>query len=328
MASERRVSVVIPVYNSEGSVGEVVRRLEAVLLPMTRAFEIILVNDGSRDNSWDVLQELARTKPFVRAFDLMRNFGQHNALLCGIRAARYEITLTLDDDLQNPPEESPLLIERLEQGFDVVWGTPSREQHGLFRDIASVFTKMAMQKAMGVDNARSVSPFRAFRTDLRKAFASYNSPYVSIDVLLSWGARRFSSVTVKHAPRTIGASNYSFRKLVSHALNMFTGFSTWPLRVASLTGFAFTAFGICVLLFVIIRYVIQGTPAPGFPFLASIIAIFSGAQLFAMGIIGEYLARMHFRMMEKPLYVVRTSVDPLQQEESERDAEVLAGTNP
>jgi len=150
-----------------------------------------------------------------------------------------------------------------------------------------------------------VSAWRIFRTQLREAFADYNSPFVSIDVLLTWGTTNFGSVRVRHNPRTIGISNYTFRKLVRHAVNMMTGFSVLPLQLASIIGFVFTLFGVGVLFFVLGRYFITGTNVAGFPFLASIIAIFSGAQLFALGIIGEYLARMHFRTMDKPTYTIR-----------------------
>jgi undecaprenyl-phosphate 4-deoxy-4-formamido-L-arabinose transferase len=238
----------------------------------------------------------------------MRNYGQQNALLMGIRAARNEIIITIDDDLQNPPEEIPKLLDKLAEGIDVVYGKPQRQQHGLWRDMASTVTKLALQGAMGAATARDASAFRAFRTQLRDAFADYKSPYVSIDVLLTWGTTRFTAIEVRHDPRLVGASNYTFRKLVVHALNMMTGFSTWPLQAASLMGFGFTLFGIAVLLFVLGRYVMLGGSVPGFPFLASIVAIFSGAQMLALGIIGEYLARMHFRMMGRPSSVIRNTV--------------------
>jgi glycosyltransferase involved in cell wall biosynthesis len=300
-----KISVVVPVYNSEKSLPELLHRLDLMLNPISERFEVILVNDCSRDLSWDCIGALKAQYPWLQGLDLMRNYGQHNALLAGIRAARYEVIVTLDDDLQNPPEEIPALLEKLNEGYDVVYGTPQREQHGLWRDLASQITKLTLQEAMGIKAARHVSAFRVFRTVLRNAFIDYQGPYVSIDVLLTWGTTRFAAVRIRHDPRLVGQSNYTFRKLVIHALNMMTGFSTWPLQVASLIGFAFTLFGICILLYVLGYYVINGGSVPGFPFLASIIAIFSGAQLFALGIIGEYLARMHFRMMDRPPYVVR-----------------------
>ena len=280
-------------------------RLNDALPAIAECFEVILINDGSRDESWRIICEQISQHPWIRGIDLMRNYGQHNALLCGIRAANYEVIVTMDDDLQHSPEEIHKLLAKLAEGFDVVYGTPQHEQHGLWRDLASQATKLALQSTMGTQTARNVSAFRAFRAQLRGAFANYQSPFLSIDVLLTWGTTRFAAVPVRHDPRWIGASNYTFRKLVTHALNMVTGFSTLPLQLASWVGFAFTLFGLGVLIYVLGRYLIEGGSVPGFPFLASIIAVFSGAQLFALGIIGEYLARMHFRTMERPTYVIR-----------------------
>lgn len=302
------VSVVVPVYNSQGTLIELIARLSAVLSEVTLSFEVILVNDGSRDQSWQVIKQLAAEHEGVHGINLMRNYGQHNALLCGIRAANNELIVTIDDDLQNPPEEIPRLLDKLGEGYDVVYGAPQQEQHGFFRDLASRVTKIALQGAMGAETARHVSAFRVFRTQVRDGFANYRGPFVSIDVLLTWGTSRFAAIQVNHEPRLVGASNYTFRKLTAHALNMMTGFSTLPLQLASWIGFGFTIFGLVVLTYVIGRYLIEGGSVPGFPFLASLIAVFSGAQLFALGIIGEYLARMHFRMMDRPSYVVRVAI--------------------
>ncbi len=235
----------------------------------------------------------------------MRNFGQHPALLCGIRAATGKVIVTIDDDLQNPPEEIPKLLGKLSEGHDLVYGIPLREQHGIWRDAASWLVKLALRQAMGVKTARQTTTFRAFRTPLRKAFGAYQSSFVSIDVLLSWGTTRISSIVVAHAPRAIGASQYDFYKLFVHAISMVTGFSTLPLRLASFAGFGASLFGMAVLAFVVGRYLLSGESVPGFPFLAAVIAIFGGVQLFALGIMGEYLARMHFRMMDRPPYVIQ-----------------------
>lgn len=301
------VSVVIPVFNSAEVLEALLRRLLWVMEAHASRFEVILIDDGSRDRSWHVISSVAKEHGTVRGISLMRNYGQHNALLCGIRTARGDIIVTMDDDLQHPPEEIPKLLDKLTEGYDVVYGTPQTEQHGFWRDVASRVTKLALQSAMSVDVARNVGAFRAFRTEVRDAFESYRGAFVSIDVLLTWGTTRFAAIPVPHESRLAGLSNYTFRKLVTHALNMMTGFSVLPLQLASLTGFAFTLFGLSILVYVVGRYLIQGGSIPGFPFLASTIAIFSGAQLFALGIIGEYLARIHFRMMDRPTYVVRTT---------------------
>jgi glycosyltransferase involved in cell wall biosynthesis len=302
------VSVVIPVFNGAAALPELVARLGAVLdgYPAGGAgCEIVLVNDGSRDASWQAIGELAVREPRVRGIDLRRNYGQHNALLCGIRAAAGAVIVTMDDDLQHPPEEIPKLLDALTEGVDVVYGAPLAEQHGLMRDMASIATKLVLEGAMGAAMARRVSAFRAFRAELRQAFAQYANPYVSIDVLLTWATSRFAAVGVRHEARRTGRSNYTFGLLARHALNMVTGFSVGPLKLASFVGFASTLLGLGVLAYVVGRYLIQGTSVPGFPFLASVIAIFSGAQLFTLGILGEYLARMHSSLMARPTYSVR-----------------------
>ena len=235
----------------------------------------------------------------------MRNYGQHNALLCGIRRAKHTLIVTIDDDMQNPPEEIPRLIEKLGEGYDAVYGTPHEQQHGLWRDLASTVSKMALQGFMGAQTARQVSAFRAFRTELRDAFSQYHGSFVSIDVLLTWGTTKFSSVSVRHEPRTLGRSNYTLSRLFMHAVNMMTGFSILPLQIASFLGFACTIFGLGILIYVLFSFFINGSAVPGFSFLASIIAIFSGAQLLALGIIGEYLARMHFRTLGRPTCAIR-----------------------
>jgi glycosyltransferase involved in cell wall biosynthesis len=297
--------VVVPVYQSEAILPDLVQRLSQELPSLAGDYELVLVNDCSPDRSWDVISDLAGQYSWICPINLMRNYGQHNALLCGIRAARYDVIVTMDDDLQHPPEEIPKLLEALAGGYDVVYGTPEQEQHGLGRDFASWMTKLALQNVMGAEVARKVSAFRIFRAEVARAFAHYEGSFVSIDVLLTWGTNRFASMPVNHRPRERGTSGYTFRKLMTHAMNMMTGFSTMPLQIASLIGFVFTLFGLFVLAYVVIRYLVYGNPVPGFPFLASIVALFSGAQLFALGIIGEYLARMHFRSMQKPPYVVR-----------------------
>lgn len=299
------VSVVVPVFNSARILPLLVERVRSVLSSASLPFEIILVDDASSDGSWDVISGLTERVEEVCGIRLMRNYGQHNALLCGIRNARYDVTVTMDDDLQHPPEEIPRLLESL-SSYDVVYGTPVRLQHGFARNLASRLTKLVLQNAMGAETAEQISAFRAFRTQLRTAFENYQDPFVSIDVLLTWASARFSAVPVKHNERASGKSNYTARKLIRHAVNMTTGFSTLPLRVASVLGFGLTLLGGLLFVYVVTQYFLRGGSVPGFPFLASVIVIFSGAQMFALGIIGEYLARMHFRIMRRPAYTVRT----------------------
>ena len=303
------ISVVIPVYNADLSLENLYLKLIPAMEAITKSFEVIMVDDGSRDGSWEIIMQLIDRDSRVRGIRLSRNYGQHNAVLCGIRAASFDIIVTMDDDLQNPATEIHLMLDKLAEGYDVVYGVPQRVEHGLLRSLASKLTKMALKSAMGMETARDVSPFRAFRTKLREGFKNYNSPFVFIDVLLTWTTSNFASVKVRHEPRRAKQSNYTLSMLIRHAINLITGFSIIPLQIASLIGFIFTLFGFGILGWVLGRYFITGTSIPGFPFLASIIAIFSGAQLFTLGIFGEYLARIHFRTMDRPPYVVGQVID-------------------
>lgn len=300
------ISVVVPVYNASETIAELIRQLDQVL---TRRDEVILVDDASQDASWVAIEELAAGRRAVTGIRLRRNAGQHAATLRGIMAATRPVVVTMDDDLQHDPADIPRLVARLNEGWDVVYGISPHYKQAAWRNLASWLLKKSMQIAMQVRSVENTSPFRAFKTELREAFEHYDGPYVSIDVLLSWATERFTTVPATHHERFAGRSNYTIRKLVRHALNMVTGFSAWPLRIASLVGFLATLFGLLVLAYVLGRYILSGgTTVPGFPFLASAIAIFSGVQLFALGIMGEYLARLHFRAMKRPHSVVECIV--------------------
>jgi glycosyltransferase involved in cell wall biosynthesis len=279
-------------------------QLSSTIAQVASAFEIIFVEDGGGDGSWRIIAGLVGKDDRVRGIRLSRNYGQHNALLCGIRSAKHEMILTMDDDLQHPVGEIAPMLAALTPEFDVVYGAPLEEQHGFLRDLASRLTKMALTSAMGAETARNVSAFRVFRTRLREGFQDYRSSSVSIDVLLTWATSRFAAIKVRHAPRAAGISGYTAGKLMRHALNLMTGFSTLPLQIASFAGFGFVLFGFSILFYVLINYLVRGAVVPGFAFLASIVVILSGAQLFALGIFGEYLARMYYRSLDRPTYLV------------------------
>jgi glycosyltransferase involved in cell wall biosynthesis len=296
------LSIVIPVYRGEVFIEPLVLRMREALPKFSNRYEVIFVNDGSPDNSWAVIEKLTRQYAWVRGICLRRNYGQHNATLCGIREARYEVTVTMDQDLQHPPEEIPSLLAKLEEGYDVVYGSPKKLPQGFIRNLLTANIKRILAGVMGVSSVRNISAFRVFRTNLRDSFRNFQSPTLTLDVLLSWGTIRFTSVQVNIEQGN--DSNYSFAALVRVAILILTGYSTMPLRLASWVGFIMTIFGLGVFVYVLVIYFTAGS-LPGFPFLASIISLFSGAQLFALGIFGEYLARMFDRSMDRPPYVIR-----------------------
>ena len=305
MMNTYQLSIVVPIYKGEALIEPLVAELNRTLPTFAEEYEIILVNDGSPDRSWSVIQSLKDKHKGVRGIRLMRNYGQHNATLCGVRAARYEVVVTMDQDLQHPPDEIPRLLARLDEGYDVVYGTPVKLPQGFWRNLMTAAIKWILAKVIGSPAVRNVSSFRAFRTNLRDAFVNFQSPSLILDVLLSWGTARFTSVPVNISQA--GRTNYTFRMLVRSAMLILVGFSTLPLRFASWIGFGMTIFGLVVFGYVLYVYFSLGS-LPGFPFLASIIALFSGAQLFALGIFGEYLARMFDRSMDRPTYVINEQV--------------------
>jgi undecaprenyl-phosphate 4-deoxy-4-formamido-L-arabinose transferase len=295
------------VFGGGEDLDDLVTRLAAALGRIGAEWELILVNDGSPRSTWQKIRLLA-ARPNVRGINLRRNFGQQNALLAGIRVSTGDVVVTMDDDLQHPPEEIPHLLERL-NGAELVYGTPAGRVRGWRRNLAAVLTKAALASVLGAVHARDIAAFRAFRGSLRPVFANYSSPNVSVDVLLSWATSSIAAVPVRYEPRRRGQSGYRIWPLATLAINMVTGFSVWPLRLASVIGLGVAAFGALVLAFVLFRYLTAAATVPGFAFLASLSAIFAGAQLFGIGIIGEYLARMYFRTMDKPAYVVESTAN-------------------
>ncbi len=300
-------SVVVPVYRGEGTLEPLVERLEKVMPQVASQFELILVDDGSPDRSWEVITRLCRKQSWIRGISLSRNYGQENATLCGIMNARFEVVATMDDDLQHSPEELPRLLKKLDEGYDVVYGVPRIRRQSWWKSAAAVVVKRVISWSMGMRAVRDLSAYKVFRADLKDTFGSLAGRDVLIDVLLSWITSRFTSIEIDEAPRAHGQSNYNLMKLVKVALRAMTNYTTIPLRFASILGFVFMIIGFFVLVYVVTVYFTLGS-IPGFTFLASVLAIFNGVQLFALGIIGEYLARLFERSSGRPPYAIRAQV--------------------
>lgn len=308
MPNSRSYSVVVPVYNSEASLDDLVNRLAGTLAKLGGEYEAILVNDGSWDRSWEVIRRLTEEYPWVRGINLMRNYGQHNALLAGIQKARHQIIITMDDDLQHPPEEVPKLLAKLAEGWDVIYGRPEKRSHDPWRNLSSKIIKSVLKIVLGAEMGSHSSAFRAFRADLRRGFVSFAGAELSIDVLLSWSSKRVTHVPVAHCPRRTGKSGYTLTRLMLLAFELLAGYSALPLRIASALGLSTSVVGIAMFFYVVIRRLMQTRYTPGFAFLAAEIAFFAGMQMFAIGMIGEYIARLHFRTMGKPPYVIQEEI--------------------
>lgn len=303
------VSVVVPCYRSAGTLPRLVEGLVRTLPEATTAFEIVLVVDGSPDDTWQVASQLSNKYAEVRAFRLARNYGQHNALIAGVRSARYEVVVTMDDDLQHPPDQVPVLLAALTDDLDLVYGVPAEEEHGFLRSLASRSVKSAMASVLEVKDARSISAFRVFRSFLRDGFDGLHGPHASVDVALSWSTTRITDTVVRMEDRAEGKTNYTPAMLLKHTLNMLTGYSTKPLRLVGYLGFICAGLGVVLFGLIIYKYATGSTTVAGFTTIASMVALFSGAQMLAIGVLGEYVGRLHSDSMGRPTYVIRERTD-------------------
>lgn len=302
------LSVVIPVYRSGQGLRKLYHELKEEMDKLDQPWELVLVEDCGGDDSWRIIEQLVAENQNIFGVQLMRNFGQHNAILAGVGQARYDKVVTMDDDLQHPPSEIPKLLQALGKDVDLVYGSPENTGHTFFRDFTSRVAKGILKRITGFTSLKELSAFRCFRTDLRKGFHSFQAPKVNLDVLLSWCTQRIASVQTIHRAREHGKSNYNFYRLFQHMLNMLTGFSVLPLKVAILSGLAMTCLGAVVFVFLLARYLIFGSTVQGFTFLASTIILFSGVQTFCIGLIGEYLGRVFYSTIGKPYYVIRNTI--------------------
>ena len=304
------VSVVVPCFRSAQTLPELSARIHDVLPRHVDDFEIVLVVDGGDRDTGTTAATLAGGSRHVRALRLSRNYGQHNALVAGVRAARYDVVVTMDDDLQHRPEEIPTLLAALTEDVDLVYGVAAEEEHGVARSFASRLAKAALERTMNVRGARQLSAFRAFRTFLRDGFTQLNGPHACLDVALSWGTTQTAAVTVPMDERAHGRSNYTVRMLVRHMLTMVLGYSTAPLRLVTYLGFVVSVFGLALLGRVLYLYFTGATTVAGFTTVASMVALFSAAQMIAIGVLGEYLGRIHANGLGLPTYLVRPGPDP------------------
>ncbi|CAB4765741.1 MAG: glycosyltransferase [Actinobacteria bacterium] len=309
MGFSHGLSVVVPVYRSERTLRTLIARISASLA--NQDFEIILVDDASGDGTWREISAISNANSRVQGMRLGRNSGQHGALLAGVRVARFATVVTLDDDLQNPPEDISKLLAVLTADVDVVYGVSSTIKQNIYRRLGSKVVRKLFASVLGFNSAVSMSSFRVFRTELRNGFDSSLGPNISLDALLTWSTSRFAVAEVAHDDRAEGTSHYTLRKLVRFMMDMATGYSTLPLRMATAIGFTTIVFGLLLFVFVAVRPLIYGDAVPGFPMLACSITIFSGVQILLLGVLGEYIGRMHFRVMNKPTYIIaETTLNP------------------
>jgi glycosyltransferase involved in cell wall biosynthesis len=303
--SQRRTkfSVVVPVFNEDGNLEALHDRLTAVMKSLGDSYEIIFVDDGSSDNSFQVLKQLHRSDKKVRVIRFARNFGQHPALTAGFDCAQGDIVITLDADLQNPPEEIPKLLDKLHEGYDIVFGVFQERKHSPFRRAGSAFSKWVLSKTLPVGTT-NLSGFRAMRSKVVNQLNLLKERSKFLDGLLCWMGFKVGTVEVVHEQRHAGKTKYSPLRLVAVWLNMVTSFTDMPLKIATYGGVFLGATGIIVALFYFVRFLMYGFGVPGFATIVILLSVFSGIQLFCLGVLGEYIGRLNNEVRNRPEYIV------------------------
>ena len=299
------VSVVIPVYRSAPTIELLLRRVSAALAAITPSYEIVLVEDCSPDDTWQAIEQARGAHgDHVVAVQLMRNYGQHNALMCGLRIARGRVVVTMDDDLQNPPEEIPKLLARLEEGgFDLVYGSTEARQHAGWRNFGAALVWSFYRRVF--DGRVTPTTYRAMRYELARSVLFYDLNFTYLDGLLAWCTTRIGEVTVEHHARAVGTSSYSMRKLLLLALNLYTNFSLLPLQMVSVVGLLAALGGFGLGAYYVMLHFVSSIAVPGFASTIVAVLVLGGVQLLALGVIGEYLGRLHLNVNRKPQFIVR-----------------------
>lgn len=286
-----RYSIVIPVFNSEKVVGRTVDAVVSVFTEHGLDHEVILVNDGSRDGSWRVIEEKARTVPGVIALDLLHNYGQHHANLAGFREATGDYVITMDDDLQNPPDQALLLIDEAMTGRDVVFGRFPQKQAASYRRLGSRMVSAINRRIFGQPADLEVSNYRILRRDVVDRIAASNTghPYITGQALLY--SRNRSNVDVRHDPRPVGTSNYSLLRIVRLVLAILFSYSSYPLRLLALVGFGISALSFLLGTFYLLSGLLGYTDVEGWTTLVVLISIFNGFTIALLSMLGEYVVR-------------------------------------
>lgn len=303
---ELELSVVIPAY---GSAGILPRLAEAIEEPLARAagpgnFELILVHDCGPDDTWPVIVELARTRPWLRGIDLSRNAGQHNAIMAGLSRASGRYIVTMDDDLQHDPADIPRILECLRSGADVCYVQFESRKHAQWKRLGSAFNDRVARWLLRKPPGLYLSPFRGLRRRVRNEMLRYQGPFVYLDGLILQSTSRIATIQARHHARVDGRSGYSLRKSISLWLQMATSFSVAPLRLASLAGIAFSLLGFLAAVVLIVDKLLHPGTVVGWTSLIVVVLIIGGVQLLALGVIGEYVGRVLLNVGNRPQFVI------------------------
>jgi len=305
MNSNVYFSVIIPVYNSEKSLEELYSRLSEVFKKLDKTFEVIFVNDGSRDNSLEILRKIKYENEHVIVIDLFRNFGQQNALMCGFQYCSGEYVITIDDDLQNPPEEIFKLYDKIKKGYDAVFAAYRKKKDKLYKNIGSFFIRKVNQRIFKLKNRLRFSSFRIIKREIIEELKQIKTPYPYISGMILSITKNLTNVEVEHHKRTFGKSNYSIGKLIKLSFNLLINYSTLPLKAISFLGLVVSFLSFVIGLFVLVRKLIGGSTRTGWTSTIVLISFFASIFFMISFVFGEYLGRMLGEITKEKQFSIR-----------------------
>ena len=310
---QKKISYIIPCYRSEKTLEAVITEIKATMTSMTEySYEIVLVNDGSPDNTWNKICELVNNNTNIRGFNFAKNFGQHAALMAGLNKATGDIIVCLDDDGQTPACEAPKLIKAIEDGADAAYAKYDTKKHSAFRNFGTAMNEWMTEVMLGKPKKLYVSSYFAVRRFVVDEMVKYKGSYPYVIGLVLRTTKNIVNVDVNHRSREIGISGYTFTKLLGLWINGFTAFSIKPLRIATMAGSVFAGVGFLYGIYTIIKkLVLPGVPA-GYSALMSAMIFFGGMIMLMLGLVGEYIGRTYISINESPQYVIRDEVSSSQ----------------
>ena len=300
------ISIVIPVFNEEKNLEVLNKRLSIVCKTFDTNFEIIYIDDGSSDKSLDIIKKFCDRSEFIHFISFYRNFGQHAAVMAGFEHARGDIIMTLDADLQNPPEEIPKLIDKMKEGYDIVAGRRINRKDKLLRKLPSFFMNKIISLLIGVRLHDFGCMMRAYKKSIIENLLQYGEKSVYIPAFSSWLSKNVAEVSIKHDPRLGGKTKYSLFMLLRQVFDLITAYTLIPIQIIGLTGIVLFFAGVFLFLYLMYFRLFLGTPSDLTSFIA-ILIFFSGTILFSLGIISEYLVRLYKEVRKMPLYILKES---------------------
>lgn len=303
-----KYSVVIPVYNSAPIVGETIDRTVSFFDRAGYDYELILVNDGSRDPSWEIISQKALQNPRIISINLLRNYGQHAANLCGFRASTGDYVVTMDDDLQNPPEEIERLINAAGDGYDLVIGRFRQKRHAFYRRVGTLLIKTINRRIFHADKDLVLTNFRLIRRDVVDRICNYQTSYPYISGLALMFSNHRANVLVEHLPRAAGKSTYSLWKILKLVATLLFNYSSYPLRLVTTIGIAISGIGFVLGAYYLVRALVVGTAVPGWTTLVVLLSFFNGVTILILSMIGEYCVRLINQVSSSASYHIKDVV--------------------